>query len=169
MASGQCANEAVCRARELEGAKPDGYWSLWSHCLRCRLLGHGTLEVAPTPGGCAACAAQTTVRVRFPAKGCPHWLCAACAHDPIYWKESDADVDPSRFGAPACPNGCSNPPVGEQCGCPEWEDSVEHWVRLQPAHAAAFADAQAAAYAAHVPPACGPRACPVCAKRMRGD
>jgi hypothetical protein len=169
MASGQCANEAVCRSRQLEREKPDGYWSQWAHCLRCRLFAYGTMEAAPTAGACAACAAEATVRVRFPAKGCPHWLCASCAHGPIFWKESDADVDPSRFGAPACPNKCSNPDVGEQCGCPEWEEAVERWATDHPVHAASYVAAQDAAYAAHPPPPCGPRTCPVCAKKMRGD
>lgn len=169
MASGACANEAICCARQLERPKPAGYWEAWAHCVRCRLMGFGTLETAQKPGSCAACLADVGVLVHFPAKGCADWLCTVCAHHAIFWKESDADVDPSRFGAPTCPNGCANPAVGEQCGCPEWEEAVERWAAEHPADAARVDAAQAAAYAAHAPPPRGPRACPVCAKRVRGD
>lgn len=163
-----CANEAFCGSLAREGPKPDGYWQLYPLCQRCRIMGWGALVIVPGKT-CAACAGTDKVALRFPAKGCTDWVCVDCARYAALWRDCDADVNPEKFGAPACPNGCSNPVVGEQCGCAEWEEALCAWAVADPDAATRLEEAQCAAIAAHPPPPKGPRACPVCARRVRGD
>ena len=162
-----CRNERLCESQR-QGPSPVWKQGAATLCTRCSVLGLASLRFT-VGDACAVCNQTEQSGVCFPANGCGHWICVHCARRCIMWRDCDADVNPTVYGAPPCPMGCVNDAVGEQCGCPEWEEAIDLWSHDQPEQAAMFAEAQFESYQRHTLPPNGPRACPVCARRMRGE
>ena len=90
---------------------------------------------------CPVCLRSHVTSMEFPTK-CGHRLCVECARDIIFWDETRYHLDPTSFGAPACPNGCQNPIRGRQCYCEEYDEVINKWERDKPLAWKAWNDAE---------------------------
>ena len=100
----QCRGKYIC-------ADCDANW--------CRELEFGE------PAECPVCY-ETKVQLKFPGS-CDHWLCCSCIGVVVCGKETVPGVSPVPFGCPPCPNGCTNPEMGPQCDCKEYDLVLEQW------------------------------------------
>ena len=110
-------------------------------CMVCNLFGWGELEFKEQNNQqCGICLETTQVQLKFPALGCPHYMCTNCSREILFWDESMFQLSPEPFGCPPCPNGCYNPVRGFQCCCENYvgiEDPnnpsvIEKWKIEQP-------------------------------------
>jgi len=99
-------------------------------CVNCDIhLGHLTFRDATTP--CPVCTGpDKKAHVQFP--GCEHWVCVDCMRKIRLCDDNRYNVDVCLYGCPPCPNGCCNPPRGEQCYCEEYDLVKDLWKKCDP-------------------------------------
>lgn len=79
---------------------------------------------------CPICLEKSKYQAQFPS--CPHWFCTKCLKKLFFWNELRYHISPIPYGCPPCPNGCSNPVRGKQCGCLEYDPIIEQWSKEFP-------------------------------------
>lgn len=140
----KCCNAAVCGDGQF--GPGTGWGASLKHdfgrdwCSQCDYLKFGRIPRRPPEGGdepCPVCMEDVSLLYRMPM--CNHYLCAGCMQDLLFGKEEQQyHLNPTRFGAPACPNGCNNPQRGAQCVCEEHEALMEEWYKAHPVQAKVY-------------------------------
>lgn len=92
-------------------------------CAGCYMDWGRGLEFREAPAECPVCF-ETKASMKFPGS-CDHWFCCSCIHAVVYGLEIEPGVSPVLFGCQPCPNGCSNPDIGPQCNCEEYQPIVQ--------------------------------------------
>lgn len=105
-------------------------------CLNCDIMFYkkscyGQIFIFKQPDDedpqCPVCMDTNNTLMRFPAPNCGHWLCVTCCRKIMHYDERWWCLDPCAFGCPPCPRGCSNPAMGVQCSCLEYEEIKTQW------------------------------------------
>ena len=159
----QCPNFHICHVWA-----PQCYFDCHGGlCTNCDLLlGHLTFRDATTP--CPACTgSDKKAHVQFP--GCDHWVCVDCMRKIKFEDDSRCNVDVCLYGCPPCPNGCSNPPRGEQCYCEEYDLVKDLWERRDPSSYDRWNKAEEASISKGEPQGSfyATRSCPLCLRDDR--
>ena len=135
----RCVNADVCGSRRWPNNIPNtnvdksgqheetcmscGSW------FKCSNLGFDRLDISHQLQNCVVCL-QNRPSVKFPQ--CAHRACFQCFKYIFFWDESLYHVNPCMYGAPSCPNGCSNPDRGRQCYCDEYDTVLQEWKETMP-------------------------------------
>jgi hypothetical protein len=88
---------------------------------------------------CYLCNEIVNKKLLFP-NNCGHEYCVDCMRFMLFCDETSVfNISPEPYGCPPCPNGCSNPSIGDQCMCPLYNDVIEDWWNKNKDNAEEFA------------------------------
>ena len=127
----RCPNFLICHS-----TGPVDYFQCHGGlCVQCAMM-LGYMRFRAAQDECCVCYDDNNTQAKF--RKCQHWCCVECMRRIMFGPEEYYHLDPSRFGCPPCPNGCTNPERGLQCGCDEYETVQETWKNERPQEYARF-------------------------------
>jgi hypothetical protein len=114
----QCVNFELCETNT------NSHNSL---CKNCRLWGEIPIISKNKKQQCYVCNEMVNKKMIFPTN-CGHDYCIDCTRYMLFCGETSVfNISPEPYGCPPCPNGCSNPMIGNQCTCLLYNDVIEEW------------------------------------------